>query len=57
MARLQKIIDVLGPGEFICAFRYGDMPADVAEASMRLFAREVVPALHDIDARPVGATA
>jgi alkanesulfonate monooxygenase SsuD/methylene tetrahydromethanopterin reductase-like flavin-dependent oxidoreductase (luciferase family) len=43
--RLMKIVDVLDPDQFICAFRYGAMPALVAEASMRLFAAEVLPTL------------
>jgi alkanesulfonate monooxygenase SsuD/methylene tetrahydromethanopterin reductase-like flavin-dependent oxidoreductase (luciferase family) len=53
--RLQRIVDVLHPDEFVCAFRYGDMPLDVAEASMRLFAEEVLPELQGIEAERVGA--
>ena len=30
-------------------FRYGSMPRDVAEKSIGLFAREVLPAVHDIE--------
>jgi alkanesulfonate monooxygenase SsuD/methylene tetrahydromethanopterin reductase-like flavin-dependent oxidoreductase (luciferase family) len=52
--RLMRIVDVLGPDQFICAFRYGAMPEDVAERSMRLFAAEVLPALQMSDDAPVG---
>ena len=30
-------------------FRYGSMPRDVAERSIGLFAREVLPAVHELD--------
>ena len=29
-------------------FRYGSMPRDVAERSIELFAREVLPAVHEL---------
>lgn len=36
--------------EIILNFRYGAMPAATAERSMRLFAAEVLPRLHALDA-------
>ena len=45
---LEKISHVLRPhrgDSFIGVFRYGGMPVDVAEPSMRLFAEEVMPEL------------
>ena len=38
-------------------FKYGGMPIDVAEKSMQLFAREVLPALQDISPQPMQAAA
>jgi hypothetical protein len=37
--------ELLGPFEAAPAFRFGGIPYDEAEASMRLFAREVLPEL------------
>ncbi|HZQ56874.1 MAG TPA: hypothetical protein VFA84_02490 [Acidimicrobiales bacterium] len=34
----------MGPDHFVCVMKYGGMPLDVAEANMRLFASEVLPA-------------
>jgi hypothetical protein len=34
-------------------FKYGSMPIDVAEKSIRLFAREVMPALRKLDPAPL----
>jgi hypothetical protein len=33
----------------VLVFRYGGMPADKAEASMRLFAESVLPEIHAYD--------
>ncbi len=38
--------DLIGPFEAAPAFRFGGIPFDQAEASMRLFAAEVLPELH-----------
>ena len=37
---------VVGDFELATSFRFGGMPFPVAEESMRLFAREVLPVLH-----------
>ncbi len=34
-------------------FRYGSMPQQVAEKSLRLFAEEVLPALHELETEPM----
>ena len=46
----QKIVDIhqqTGNDAFIGVFSYAGMPYTAAEASMRLFAREVMPALKE----------
>ena len=45
--RLQAIAAAFHPEEFMLVFRYGSMPRDVAERSIELFAREVLPAVHE----------
>jgi alkanesulfonate monooxygenase SsuD/methylene tetrahydromethanopterin reductase-like flavin-dependent oxidoreductase (luciferase family) len=40
--------DLIGADGFVGVFRYGGMPVDVAERSMRLFAREVMPELQNL---------
>ncbi len=58
---LRHIRQVTGAGELIGIFDYGGMPAELAEASMRRFAAEVLPRIHageledDADARGVAA--
>jgi alkanesulfonate monooxygenase SsuD/methylene tetrahydromethanopterin reductase-like flavin-dependent oxidoreductase (luciferase family) len=42
--------------EFICLFSFGDLPLEKAEASMRLFAAEVLPAIQAIETPEVAAT-
>ena len=36
--KIARINDLMGPDHFVCIMRYGSMPIDRAEASMRLFA-------------------
>jgi alkanesulfonate monooxygenase SsuD/methylene tetrahydromethanopterin reductase-like flavin-dependent oxidoreductase (luciferase family) len=48
--KLRHIQELTNASEFIGVFRYGGLPIDRAEASMRLFAAEVLPALHAIGA-------
>jgi alkanesulfonate monooxygenase SsuD/methylene tetrahydromethanopterin reductase-like flavin-dependent oxidoreductase (luciferase family) len=45
LEKLRGINDVLGAEEFVAVFQYGAMPFEVAERSLRLFAREVLPEL------------
>ena len=41
--RLRARREVVGDHDLTCCFRYAGLPFDAAEASMRLFAREVLP--------------
>jgi alkanesulfonate monooxygenase SsuD/methylene tetrahydromethanopterin reductase-like flavin-dependent oxidoreductase (luciferase family) len=45
LAKLRARLEVIGPFELATCFRYGGIPFDEAEASMRLFATEVLPEL------------
>jgi alkanesulfonate monooxygenase SsuD/methylene tetrahydromethanopterin reductase-like flavin-dependent oxidoreductase (luciferase family) len=45
LEKTKSFCDLLGADTFTGVFRYGGMPADVAEKSIRLFAREVMPEL------------
>jgi alkanesulfonate monooxygenase SsuD/methylene tetrahydromethanopterin reductase-like flavin-dependent oxidoreductase (luciferase family) len=47
--KLRSIQRVTGASEVVLVFRYGGMPADTAEASMRLFASHVLPDVHAYD--------
>jgi len=46
--KIRSFCDLVGADSFISVFRYGGMPADEAERSMRLFADKVMPALKDL---------
>jgi alkanesulfonate monooxygenase SsuD/methylene tetrahydromethanopterin reductase-like flavin-dependent oxidoreductase (luciferase family) len=48
--RLLEIQKLVGNGQFIVVFKYGAMPAERAERSMRLFAGTVLPGLHAVRA-------
>jgi hypothetical protein len=41
--RLHARAEVVGDHDLTCCFRYAGLPADDAEASMRLFATDVFP--------------
>ena len=49
--KLKAIQQVTGAEEFVCNFKFGTMSVHDAERSMRLFAKEVLPRLHELDAR------
>jgi alkanesulfonate monooxygenase SsuD/methylene tetrahydromethanopterin reductase-like flavin-dependent oxidoreductase (luciferase family) len=49
LASLEERRELIGPFEFTTAFRYGGIPYEEAEASMRLFADEVLPVLQKWD--------
>ncbi|MBI2554848.1 MAG: hypothetical protein HYV92_10670 [Candidatus Rokubacteria bacterium] len=58
----EKILDIrdrVGNDAFVGVFSYAGMPYDEAERNMRLFAREVMPALQTLgrEARPAGYAA
>ena len=44
-----------GVDELMFVFKYGSMPMTLAEKSMRLFAREVLPALREVNPEPMAA--
>jgi alkanesulfonate monooxygenase SsuD/methylene tetrahydromethanopterin reductase-like flavin-dependent oxidoreductase (luciferase family) len=48
--RLVHIQKRTGASQFVLNFRYGTMPAEIAERSMRLFATDVLPRLQAYDA-------
>ena len=45
LENFRKRRETIGPFELATCFRYGGIPADEAEASMHLFAKEVLPEL------------
>src|SRR5436190_3700680 len=46
--KTRSFCDLVGADSFIGVFRYGGMPPEEAERSMRLFAEKVMPALKDL---------
>jgi alkanesulfonate monooxygenase SsuD/methylene tetrahydromethanopterin reductase-like flavin-dependent oxidoreductase (luciferase family) len=48
LEKLAKLSAAFHPEEFMLVCRYGSMPQDVAEKSIGLFAREVLPGAHEI---------
>lgn len=51
--KVARLRDLLGIAAFNPSFSYADMPFDVAEKSVRLFATEVMPVLQSWDAEPI----
>ena len=49
LAALEKRRELIGPFEYTTAFRFGGIPFEEAEASMRLFGDEVLPVLKTWD--------
>ncbi|MGD9995696.1 MAG: LLM class flavin-dependent oxidoreductase [Ilumatobacteraceae bacterium] len=49
--RLMDIRERTKAAEFVVLFRFGAMPAELAEQSMRLFAKEVLPRVHAVEAK------
>jgi alkanesulfonate monooxygenase SsuD/methylene tetrahydromethanopterin reductase-like flavin-dependent oxidoreductase (luciferase family) len=52
--KLRTIRRTTDAGEFVGVFTFGDLPLDQAEASMRLFAQEVLPVIQADEAAAVG---
>lgn len=50
LEKLQHVQRMTSAEELVLNFRFGNMPAATAERSMRLFAAEVLPRLHELDA-------
>jgi alkanesulfonate monooxygenase SsuD/methylene tetrahydromethanopterin reductase-like flavin-dependent oxidoreductase (luciferase family) len=57
IARVKELAEAFGTNEIMFIFKYGSMPQGEAEKNMRLFAKEVIPALRALDPAPLGATA
>lgn len=55
IARVKELAKAFGTDEISFLFKYGSMPIDVAEKSMRLFAKEVLPALKELNPAPIQA--
>jgi alkanesulfonate monooxygenase SsuD/methylene tetrahydromethanopterin reductase-like flavin-dependent oxidoreductase (luciferase family) len=45
VAKIDRIRELMGPDHFVAVMKYGGMPLAEAEASMRLFAKEALPAV------------
>jgi alkanesulfonate monooxygenase SsuD/methylene tetrahydromethanopterin reductase-like flavin-dependent oxidoreductase (luciferase family) len=54
--KLSQVNDKLAVEHLVVCLNFGAMPPDVAEANMRLFASEVLPALKKLPARPIIGT-
>jgi len=52
-AQIKEIATTFGANELMLGFKYGGMPAELAEKSMRLFAEEVLPELHEFATEPI----
>ena len=48
--KIKIVIDNTQPSEMFGVFKFGDMPPDKAEKSMRLFAKEVLPEIQKLSA-------
>ncbi|MGE0486112.1 MAG: LLM class flavin-dependent oxidoreductase [Gammaproteobacteria bacterium] len=51
--RTSELANEFGVEEITFIFKYGSMPIELAEKSMRLFAKEVMPALKELDPKPL----
>ena len=51
--KIKRIATVFGANELMLGFKFGGMPTDVAERSMRLFADEALPALKEFQTEPI----
>ena len=52
--RIERLMGGTNCDEIILHVRYGGMPMDKGGRSMRLIAKEVLPALHELSPEPVG---
>lgn len=53
--RATELANAFGTDEIMFIFKYGSMPMATAEKSMRLFAKEVMPALKELSPQPLAA--
>jgi len=55
IARATELAELFGTDEIMFIFKYGSMPIEKATKSMELFAREVMPALKELNPQPLEA--
>jgi hypothetical protein len=55
IARVTELAKAFGIDGIMFIFKYGAMPTAMAEKSMRLFAKEVMPALKELHPEPLAA--
>lgn len=53
IARASELANAFGADELMFVFKYGSMPIEQAEKSMRLFARSVMPTLKALNPAPL----
>ena len=53
IARATELANAFGTDEIMFVFKYGSMPIAAAEKSMKLFAKEVMPALKELKPAPL----
>jgi alkanesulfonate monooxygenase SsuD/methylene tetrahydromethanopterin reductase-like flavin-dependent oxidoreductase (luciferase family) len=53
IARATELAEMFGANELMFVFKYGSMPIEEAEKSMKLFAKEVMPALQALSPAPI----
>lgn len=53
ITKTKRLAEAFGASEIMFIFKYGGMPMKVAEKSMQLFAREVIPALKELHPQPM----
>ncbi|MGH2937942.1 MAG: LLM class flavin-dependent oxidoreductase [Solirubrobacterales bacterium] len=56
LAHLEDLKEKFDASLFLCVFRFGRMPFEAAEKSMRLFASDVAPAVRDLPSEEPWAT-
>jgi alkanesulfonate monooxygenase SsuD/methylene tetrahydromethanopterin reductase-like flavin-dependent oxidoreductase (luciferase family) len=54
--RTTELANAFGTDEIMFIFKYGSMPMAATEKSMRLFAKEVIPALRELNPAPLSAS-
>jgi hypothetical protein len=55
--RTRELAEAFGTSEITFVFRYGGMPLELAQKSMKLFAEEVLPAIKDLKPAPLCVSA
>ncbi len=51
--RTRELAEAFGTSEITFVFRYGGMPQELAQKSMNLFAKEVLPAIKELNPAPL----